>query len=76
MNTCDNIGTVHAPIVCSETSTGYRVYCRRCDTYWSVRKDGRGVADNRLWAEIFFEDVVQPPHPLFYKLHPHIMSTV
>lgn len=76
MPKCDNIGTIHVPVICSETAQGYKVYCRRCDTYWCMKKDGRGVADNRAWGEAFFEDVVQPPHPLFFKLHPERMSVV
>lgn len=73
---CDNIGTIHVPVICSETAQGYRVYCRRCDTYFAVRKDGRGVPDSRIWASLFFEDAVQPPHPLFYKVHNDRMSVV
>jgi len=76
MISCDNIGTLHVPVICNEDMRGYKVYCRRCHQYKRIGKDFHGAPEKKAWAEWFFEDAVQPPHPLFYKLHSDRMSVV
>lgn len=67
---------MHSPIICAEDMRAYRVYCRRCQQTFRVGKEFNGAPEKKLWAELFFEDAVQPPHPLFYKLHKDKMSIV
>lgn len=71
---CNNIGTLHSPMVIGEDANAYKVYCRRCKHTVRIGKDWNGAPEKKLWANLFFEDVVQPPHPLFYKLHRDRMS--
>lgn len=66
---CDNISRVHVPVICGENGDAFRIYCRQCRNMWRVGKDHRGAPEKKLWGDLFFEDAVQPPHPLFYKLH-------
>lgn len=66
---CDNVQTIHAPRITGEDENAYRVYCRQCNNEYRVGKDHRGVPRNVEWSELFFQDAVQPPHPLFYKFH-------
>lgn len=66
---CDNIETIHIPIIAGENADAVRVYCRQCGNEWRIGKDNNAAPEKELWSMLFFEDAVQPPHPLFYKLH-------
>lgn len=73
---CDNVTSIHIPVIAGENGDAYAVWCRQCNNEWRVGKDHRGVPHKEQWGELFFEDAVQPPHPLFYKLHAGRMETV
>jgi len=40
-----------------------------------VRKDWRGIHDNRSYSELFRRDILQGNDNLFYKYHPQYLST-
>lgn len=71
---CDNVQQIHVPVICGEDAGAFRIYCRQCAGEWRVGKDHNGAPEKELWGELFFEDAVQPPHPLYYKLHPETMN--
>lgn len=66
---CNNEDTVHVPVITGENGDAYGIYCRQCGNEWRVGKDHRGAPEKGEWGDLFFSDAVQPPHPLFYKLH-------
>ena len=73
---CDTFYTPHLASVIGEDENAIKVYCKRCTNVFRVGKDWRGAPNNKQWGKLFFTDVVQPPHPLYYKLHPQVMHTV
>lgn len=73
---CDNVMMVHVPVICGENGDAYAIFCRQCGNEWRVGRDHRGAPNKEEWGDLFFEDAVQPPHPIFYKLHAERMSTV
>ncbi len=73
---CNNEDTIHVPVICGENADAFRVWCRQCNNEWRVGKNHNGGPQKDLWGELFFEDAVQPPHPLFYKLHAEHLSTL
>lgn len=66
---CNNVDVVHVPVISGENENAIYVHCRQCDNDWRVGKDHNGAPEKVLWGDLFFEDAVQPPHPIFYKLH-------
>lgn len=74
MSECDNITNVHVPVICGENADAIRVYCRQCGIEKRIGKNWNGAPQKEDWGEMFFEDAVQPPHPIFYKLHQEFMN--
>lgn len=72
---CDNISNCHDPITIGEDNNAIRVFCRQCKHQYVIRKDWRGVAENRQYSEIFKRDVLQGNDNLFYKIHPQHLRT-
>lgn len=72
---CDNISECHDPITVAEDSNAMRVFCRNCKKQFIIRKDWRGVPENRAYAAIFKKEILQPNSNLFYKYYPQHLKT-
>lgn len=66
---CDNISYCHDPITIGEDGNAIRVFCRQCNNQYLIRKDERGVVDNREYSKIFKKEILQPNSNLFYKYY-------
>jgi hypothetical protein len=66
---CDNKQNCHDAIVIGDDSNALRVVCRHCKHQYIIRKDSRGIADNRQYSKIFKKDILQGKDNLFYKYH-------
>lgn len=72
---CDNKSACHEPFIVGEDDNGTRYLCRHCKHQMVVRKDWRGIHDNRSYSELFRRDILQGNDNLFYKYHPQYLST-
>lgn len=66
---CDNLSFCHDPITISEDSNSLRVFCRQCKNQYVIKKDWRGVPDNKMYSQIFKKDILQGHEALFYKYY-------
>lgn len=72
---CDNISSCHSPVTVAEDQNAMRVYCRECKNQYVIRKDWRGVPENRQYSEIFRKEILQGHQDLFYKYYPEHLRT-
>lgn len=70
---CDNVSNVHNPIVIAEDECAMRVFCKLCKHQYVIRKDWRGVSENKQYSKIFKRDTLQPHENLFYKVYPQYL---
>lgn len=73
-NECDNISKCHNPITIGEDDNALRVLCSECKNQYIIRKDWRGVPDNKQYSEIFRRETLQGHQDLFYKYYPQWLS--
>lgn len=73
MKECDNKSKTHNPIVIGEDENAGRVICTECKNKYIIRKDGRGVYENRAYSKIYKKDILQGRDNLFYKYHPEYL---
>lgn len=66
---CDNVQATHDPFVISDDKDALRVGCKQCNQQFVLRKDYRGVPNNREYSKIFKRDVLQGNDNLFYKYY-------
>ena len=67
---CDNFFDCHDPITVSEDNNALRVFCKICKDQIVIRKDWRGVPDNRHYSEVFKRYILQGNDNLFYRYYP------
>lgn len=72
---CDNKFRCHDAIAIGDDNNAMRVSCRQCNHMYVIRKDWRGVPDNRQYSKIFRKEILQPNNSLFYKYYPQHMRT-
>lgn len=72
---CDNYSSCHNPVTLSEDNFALRVFCKDCKHQYILRKDWRGVVENREYSKIFKRDILQPRENLFYKIYPRYLRT-
>ncbi len=75
MKECDNICKAHSPYVIAEDENAMRVICNECKHIYIIRKDWRGVPENREYSRIFKKDIVQGNDNLFYRYHSEYLHT-
>ncbi len=71
--TCNNISALHWPKILSDQGAVV-AYCQLCGETAVFRMDRDGRMDNRAYSKWFKRDIIQPPHPLYYKYHESMMS--
>lgn len=71
---CDNVRDVHYPELVAEDENALRVRCKHCGVQEVIRKDWRGVPENRQYSKFFKRDTLQGNTNLFYKCHPQYIS--
>ena len=71
---CNNISNTHEPMVISEDQNAMRVGCKICHNQYVLRKDWRGVLENRQYSKIFKRDVLQGNENLFYKYNERFLK--
>lgn len=72
---CDNVTQAHL-MVEIEAKGGLRAYCKLCRRTYYLRTNKHGAPDKKLYAKLFYRDIVQPNKPLYYKIHPEKMRLV
>lgn len=72
---CDNISQCHQPITVGDDNSALRVLCTQCKNQYTIRKDLRGVVDNRQYSKIFRKETLQGNANLFYKYYPQHLRT-
>lgn len=73
MKFCDNKSDFHEPIVIAEDQNAIRIICNKCKVQYVIRKDWRGVPENRQYSKIYKKDILQPNENLFYKAYPQYL---
>ncbi len=71
---CDNVQSCHNPIVIGEDNNAIRVVCNHCWVQQTIRKDWRGVSENRQYSKIYKKDILQGTENLFYKYYPKYLA--
>ncbi len=64
---CNNISNCHNPKVIADNDNATRVICQECKQQFVIRKDWRGIHENRQYSKIYKRDILQPKDNLFYK---------
>ncbi len=64
---CNNFANCHDPITISEDNNASRVLCKTCKNQYVIRKDWRGIHENRQYSKIFKKEILQGNDNLFYK---------
>ena len=72
--TCDNTRAAHDPQIIGEDDNALRVQCRECKTIEVIRKDWRGVPENRQYARFYKRDILQGNDNLLYKYYPQHLN--
>ena len=72
---CDNISNVHNPRTIAEDENAIRVLCLECKHQYVIRKDWRGVPENKQYSKLFKRDTLQGHENLFYKVYPQYLRT-
>ncbi len=72
---CDNFSSVHDPVTVSEDACAMRVYRKECKHQYVIRKDWRGIPENKEYSRVFKRDVLQGHENLFYKIYPQHLRT-
>lgn len=65
---CDNKSNAHL-LVEMPGRNGMRAYCKLCRRTYYLRMNKNGAPDKRQYAKLFYRDIIQPNHPLYYKFH-------
>lgn len=71
---CNNKSGCHTLNTISDTDA-LRVICTQCKYQYVIRKDWRGVPENRQYSKIFRKEILQPKNNLFYKYYPSYLRT-
>lgn len=72
---CDNKHKCHAPEVIKEDNEAMRVICVECKHQYVLRKDYRGVPENRAYSKIYKRDILQGNDNLYYCYYPTNLRT-
>lgn len=72
---CDNLSACHDPITIGEDGNAMRVYCKNCHSVILIRKDHRGIPDNRAYSKVFKKEILQGHDNLFYRYYPWHLKT-
>lgn len=70
---CNNKSECHNLIELATDNNATRVICSQCYHQYVVRKDWRGVPENRQYSKVFRRDSLQPNTNLFYKYYPQFL---
>ena len=71
---CDNVSNCHELTTIAETGEAMRVFCNICQRQFIIKKDWRGVPENKYYSKIFRKEILQGNDPLFYKYHPEYLK--
>jgi len=72
---CDNLSFCHNPVIINEDNSAQRVICTQCKYQYVLRKDWRGVFENKEYSKIFRKETLQPHQNLFYKYYSQHLRT-
>jgi hypothetical protein len=72
---CDNVAYCHDPVTIGEDTNALRVLCKQCKHQYVIRKDWRGMPDNREYSKLYKKEVLQPNDNLFYRYYPQHLKT-
>jgi len=50
---CDNVSNCHELTTIAETGEAMRVFCNICQRQFIIKKDWRGVPENKYYSKIF-----------------------
>lgn len=75
LRSCDNKSQCHNPLVIAEDENAMRVICTECKNQFVIRKDWRGVPENRQYQKVFRKDTLQGNTNLFYKYYAQFLKT-
>lgn len=75
MTPCDNISKCHDLVFVAEDESASRVICKECKHQYVIRKDWRGIHENRQYSKVYKRDVLQGSDNLLYKYHPEFLRT-
>lgn len=75
MTECNNKSRCHRPEIIREDENAIRVVCLDCRHTYILRKDYRGVVENRAYSKIFKRDILQGNDNLYYKYYPTNLRT-
>lgn len=70
---CDNVTQAHLMVERADTG-GIVAYCKLCNRTYYLKTNKNGAPDKRQYAKLFYRDIVQPNHPLYYRIHPEKMK--
>ena len=70
---CNNVSRAHNPKIISEDANAMRVICSECKEMQVIRKDWRGVPENRQYSKFYKRDIMQGNDNLLYKYHPEFL---
>lgn len=72
---CDNVSAAHRPVILAEDDNAMRVMCLECKKHETIRKDWRGVPENRQYSAFYKRDILQGNANLLYKYHSEYLRT-
>ncbi len=72
---CNNLSDCHDLVLIVEDQNAGRFICKICKQQLVLRKDWRGVYENRAYSKAFKRDVLQGKDNLLYKYHPEFMHS-
>lgn len=75
INACDNYRDCHDLVPVSDDNSATRFFCKICNDQVILRKDLRGVYENREYSIAFKRDILQGDDNLLYKYHPQYLNT-
>lgn len=71
---CDNTSSCHDLINIGEDNNAMRVICSHCKHKYVIRKDWRGVPENRQYSKIYKKEILQGRDNLFYKYNEQYLA--
>lgn len=74
LRSCDNTSRCHEIKTILEDENALRVICIECKNQLVIRKDWRGIPENRQYSKVFKKDILQGNDNLFYKYHPQYLN--
>ncbi len=75
MDNCDNTSRCHTPITIEEDMNALRWACTTCKESSIIRKDWRGVPENREFSRVYRKEILQPNQNLFYYYYSQHLRT-